>query len=48
MRPGPWASATGVTTFLDAELKVLAGRITPDLSAAAVQFGITYRFKPSL
>jgi hypothetical protein len=37
-----------ITSFLDAELKVLAGKITPDLSAAAVQFGITYRFKPSL
>jgi hypothetical protein len=31
---------------LDVELKLLAGRITPQLTAAAVQLGVTYRFTP--
>jgi len=36
-----------LTNHLDAEVKVLAGRIVPDLTAAAVQFGVTYRFTPA-
>jgi len=37
-----------VMDHLDAEVKVLAGRIVPGLTAAAVQFGLTYRFRPAL
>jgi hypothetical protein len=32
--------------MLDVELKALAGRISPDLFAAAIQLGVLYRFNP--
>jgi hypothetical protein len=33
-----------VTHNLDVELRGLGGRIDPDLFAAAVQLGVTYRY----
>jgi hypothetical protein len=32
---------------LDLELKILAGSVAPNLKAAALQVGVTYRFMPS-
>ena len=34
------------TPALDVELKALAGRVSPELFAAAIHLGVTYRFNP--
>lgn len=36
-----------LTNSLDVELKILAGKIVSDLTATAIQLGVTYRFTPS-